>query len=67
MAKKKAASGGAVERAWAFEIGQKVATDQGGGEVVWRRESPAGARDYLVRTKSGEVWLPEAALSTRAK
>jgi|CXWL01.1.fsa_nt_gi hypothetical protein len=72
MAKKKAAASGAVaagavERAWTYDIGQKVATDAGGGEVVWRRESATGARDYLVRIGEVEAWLPEGALAKRAK
>ena len=65
MAKKKASATEAVERAWAFGIGQKVATDQGGGDAVWRRESSSGARDYLVKTKDAEIWLPESALEPR--
>lgn len=49
----------AVEAPWKHEIGAKVEVNGEEGEVVWRRENHAGARDYEVKTASGQAWHAE--------
>lgn len=53
-------TGAAVEAPWQFEIGAQVEVNGVPGEVVWRRENAAGARDYEVKTADGQAWHPEA-------
>lgn len=50
---------GAVETQWQFDIGASVEVNGVAGEVVWRRENAAGARDYEIKTADGQAWHQE--------